>query len=163
MGFFTFTDAINENPKPTKKGTFKASDKITYDKNIIYVKPDNTEITSSVYEGYGMIKDKDVFVMIVEQNKDHLSDIIELMRQNEKCMFDERFTEAMLLYQQKGECQELNAITNSYAEPLMRKEWKRMVGCSMAQINELLPYPMKITKRKRHPSYDKLYPSKIIQ
>ena len=167
MGFFTWTDAHRE-PRLTKKGCYYAEDMIGYDSFAKIVCPDDTEIIEDCYEGYGIFDGKDVYDLVVDWNRAHLTSIFaKLAAKNANhwgC-----YLRQLAAYYQSGDDKAFNAELTRLAEnedlPFIRNEWKRTIGIAIAcgEQNGELPYPVKITSTKRHKKYSELVPSYVCQ
>ena len=107
-----------------------------------------------------MFDGKDVYDLVVDWNKDHLTDIPKLP--GFKSCGDDKTTLAIMQAYQEDDQKALEKAIEAAAvkEPFMRTEWKRCVGIYIAcENNELLPYPIKIVNCKRPKPYDQLPPS----
>lgn len=165
MGFFTWTDARRE-PRTNKRGDFITADKIGYDCFAKIVCPDNTEISEPYYEGYGIFDGKDVYDLVVDWNKTHLSEIFDKMLADDPKCWGYHLRNLAVCYQNddmQGIDNELQSIINSGEEgPHFKNEWKRAIGIAIAcseKNNQRLPFPIKITRMKRKRAYADLYPS----
>ena len=146
MGYFTWTLA-NKAPEKNKTGwDYKTSCKLRYG---AIVCPDNTLIPEPCYEGYGMFGDHDVYDLVVDWNKDHLTDIPQ-MPGFKPWGRTEAYHAIMLAYQNDDQAA-LQAAIDSAAndDPSMRT----------GENNALIPYPIKIVNCKRPRPYDQLRPS----
>ena len=162
MGCFTWTLA-NRTPKKVR-GRYAAQCILRYDSYGAIVCPDDTIISEPYYEGYGMFDGKDVYDLVVDWNKDHLTDIPKLP--GFKSCGDDKTTLAIMQAYQEDDQKALEKAIEAAAvkEPFMRTEWKRCVGIYIAcENNELLPYPIKIVNCKRPKPYDQLPPSNSTQ
>lgn len=172
MGFYTFTDASCKKLLLRKDGEIKASCKIGYGRRIIYVKPDDACVTSERYDGYGTVGDSNVFVMLTEQNREHITEAIGIIKDDPKATFDFNLECAAKIYEKYGECGELISKLEALAhtQPVYETEkdftgtgWKRLFGIELMQVNDRLKFPMKVTNRRHYRPYDELFPSKVIQ
>lgn len=172
MGFYTFTDASCKEIPLRRDGEVKTTGRIAYHGRIVYVKPDDTCVMSDDYDGYGMIGDDNVFVLLVEQNREHITEIMNMIKEDPKVNFDLNLECSAKIYEQYGDCGELVSELEAlaHARPEYRTErnltttgWKRLLGIEFMQVNDRLPFPMKVTKRRHYRPYDELVPSKVIQ
>ena len=76
MGCFTWTLA-NRTPKKVR-GRYAAQCILRYDSYGAIVCPDDTIISEPHYEGYGVFDGKDVYDLVVDWNKDYLTEIPKL-------------------------------------------------------------------------------------
>ena len=158
MGCFTWTLA-NRTPKKVR-GRYAAQCILRYDSYGAIVCPDDTIISEPHYEGYGVFDGKDVYDLVVDWNKDYLTEIPKLP--GLKSWHDKQEMLALMQAYQKGDQEALKKAIKVAAveEPAMWTEWKRFVGIYIACVNnELLPYPIKIVNCKRPKPYDQLRPS----
>ena len=175
MGYFTWTDAKIKNPRKTKYGYAK-SDMVNYDSYAKIVCPNDTEIETDCYDGYGHFGTKDAYDVVAEWNKPHLNDIIikmkERAKKNNTTIWDLHDMEPLSLkYADSKTDDEVTAfvvseINSGNLAPYLETEWKRTIGIFIAcgkENNEALPYPLKITKNKTHIPYSDLYPSITCQ
>lgn len=157
MGFFTFTDAA------------RPGSKIRYGRRMVYVRPDDTHVVEDSYDGYGMVGGNDVFVMLFEQNADAAATVIDIMLKSDKCAFNPWFAPVLCMYAQDPGSEQLKDTLENlsrnfgYEEDFANTGWKRLVGISMMQENERLPFPMKVTEKLRHGPYSGLSPSASTQ
>lgn len=167
MGFFTWTDARHE-PRLTKNGGYHTKDMIGYDCFAKIVCPDNTEIIEKYYEGYGMFDGKDVYDLVVDWNRAHLTSIFDKLAA-EKPNHWGCYLRQLAAYYQSGDEKAFNAELTHLAGnedlPFIRNEWKRTIGITIAcgDQNSTLPYPIKITSMKQHKKYNELVPSHVCQ
>lgn len=157
MGFFTFTDAA------------RPESKIKYGRRMVYVRPDDTHVVEDSYDGYGMVGGNDVFVMLFEQNADEAATVIDIMLKSDKCALDPRFASILCMYAQNPGQERLREKLEDlgrnyeYENDFTNTGWKRLVGISMMQENDRLPFPMKVTEKLRHGPYSGLLPSASTQ
>lgn len=160
MGFFTWTLA-NRTPKMLKCGTdYAAQCKLRYYGYGAVVCPDNTIIQEPCYEGYGVFDGKDVYDLVVDWNKNYLTDIPKLP--GFKPWGDTEAMFAVLKAIQEDDQDALEKTIDAVAvhDPFMRAEWKRIVGIYIAcENNVLIPYPIKIVDCVRPKPYNQLRPS----
>ena len=159
MGFFTWTLA-NKTLQKTRCGDYAARCKLHYGGYGAVVCPDNTLIQEFSYDGYGMFNGRDIYDLVVDWNKDHLTDIPKLP--GFKPWGDEEKMFAVMKAFQEDDQEALEKAIEVAAveDPLMRMEWKRIVGIYIAcENNALLPYPIKIVNCVRPKPYDQLRPS----
>ena len=76
MGCFTWTLA-NRTPKKVR-GRYAAQCILRYDSYGAIICPDDTIISEPHYEGYGVFDGKDVYDLVVDWNKDYLTEIPKL-------------------------------------------------------------------------------------
>lgn len=74
MGYFTWT-AANRTPRKLRNSDYAANCKLGYFGYAAIVCPDDTLITEERYEGYGKFDGHDVYDLVVDWNKDHLTEI----------------------------------------------------------------------------------------
>lgn len=169
MGCFTFTDA-RRKPKINKDGNYANQDKIGYGGFAKIVCPDNSEIKESYYEGYGDFDGHDIYDLVVDWNKDHLDAIFNKISSLDPNHFGRNFHQAAVYYQHNDMdnlYKEITRLVDTGLEsPIIKEEWKRYIGitiscgtCDNIELNDLLPYPIKITSTKWHRTYDELVPS----
>lgn len=173
MGCFTWTDAAVKNPQLNKYDNYKQKDVIGYDGPATVVCPDNTCIREKCYGGYGIFGGMDAYELVAEWNKDHMSEIMDgLSKTKEGIFYGEPMRQIAVAYETGGETAALEKAREltekecekgTFGEGCM--EWKRTLGIAIScgESNAWLPYPLKITKRKRGLDYAKLYPSMSTQ
>ena len=164
MGYFTWTVA-NRRPIKTKSGEYAARCKLGYGGYGAIVCPDNTIIKESCYEGYGIFGGHDVYELVVDWNKDHLTEIPSIPGFKTWCDPD-AFYAIMKAYQEDDKVALQAAIEAAQKKNncVFREDWKRAVGIYIAcQNNALLPYPIKIVNCVRPKPYSKLLPSVSTQ
>lgn len=168
MGCFTFTDA-RRTPRLNARGyDFIVSDKITYGGYAKIVCPDDTEIVERCYDGYGMFDGQDIYDLVVDWNKEYLTEIFDRMLSEDPHCWGADLKPIAEAYQ--NDDPDLDKIVESIAakrcDKFLREEWKRNVGIAIScedKNNAALPYPVKITSLKWHRRYDDLYPSMNCQ
>lgn len=159
MGYYTWTLA-NRTPIELKCGGYAARCKLGYYRYGAIVCPDNTLIKEDCYEGYGKFNGQDVYDLVVDWNKDHLTEIPNLP--GFKPWGDTNAFHAIMEAFQKDDQNALQAAIEaaSVNEPLMRTEWKRTIGIYIAcENNHLIPFPIKIVDCVRPKPYNELQPS----
>lgn len=159
MGYFTWTLA-NKTPVKLKSGEYAASCKLRYGQYGAILCPDNTLIKEPCYEGFGMFDGKDVFDLVVDWNKDYLTDITKDIPS--KYSTDNDIKKAAVAYQD-NKLSDLDSVVARLAKkiPCLKDEWKRWVGIMITngKQNETIPYPIKIVSLRRPVPYDSLAPS----
>lgn len=159
MGYFTWTLA-NRTLIKRKDGEYAARCKLGYFGYAAIVCPDGTLIKEDYYEGYGMFGGKDVYDLVVDWNKDHLTEISNLP--GFKKWGDSAAYEAIMKAYQEDDNEALEKAIDAAAvnDPMMKEEWKRTIGIYIAcENNHLLPYPIKIVDCVRPKPYAELRPS----
>ena len=72
MGIFTWTDA-SVKPKKNRYGDYRRKDKVEYGGYAKLICPDNTEIETECHDCYGNIGGKDIYDLVAEWNRFHIS------------------------------------------------------------------------------------------
>lgn len=168
MGFFTWTLA-NKPVKLLKSGDYAASCKLKYDGYGAVVCPDGTLIKEHCYEGYGIFNGKDVYDLVVDWNKQHLTDIPNLpcFQHDHRPEDDAAYIAALTAYQKDDDIGLTKAIRIMFRNmsPSITRDWKRWLGIYIAcgENNLLIPYPIKIVDCKNPRPYDALPPSRSTQ
>ena len=162
MGYFTWTDA-RRHPRKRKSGEYVAADRVGYGGYAKVVCPDNTEIIETYYEGYGDFDGHDIYDLVVDWNKNYLSDIFNKKSEDS---WGYELKELAIAFQSDDVLklrEEIDRLIESgqYGS-YFRNEWKRHIGIAIAcddEDNRNLPFPIKITTTKWHRKYDELVPS----
>lgn len=167
IGYHTWTDARKE-PKLPKGGEYSNRDKIPYGGFAKIVCPDNTEIKESYYEGYSEFGGYDVYKLVVDWNKEHLTEIFEKLAQKDPKHWGYYLKPLAEAYQnddmQTVDTEIHNIMQSKNSMPDFNTEWKRIIGIAIAcENNENLPFPIKITSTKWHKTYNELVPSHSCQ
>lgn len=159
MGYFTWTDAGVKNPRLTKSGDYYRADMVGYDRFCKVICPDGSEIIEPSYEGYGIFCGKDIYDLVVDWNKDDLEHLFERKEvlSGTPDYWGCELKDIAIAYQNNDS--KLPDIIDSIAKdhPLVRSEWKRMIGITIAcedNIHKELKYPIKITCRHAHKPYN---------
>ncbi len=163
MGYFTWTLA-NKTPTKLKSGDYAAQCKLGYYGYGAIVCPDDSVIKEDYYEGYGIFGGRDVYDLVVDWNKDYLTEIPKLPGFKE--WGDTGNYLAIMEAYQKDNQEALRTAIEAAAvnDPLMKTEWKRIIGIYIAcQNNHLLPFPIKIVDCVRPKPYKELCPSISVQ
>ena len=166
MGCFTWTLA-NKKTRFNKYDDFADSCKLQYGGRGVIVCPDNTHIVENYYDGYGIFDGHDVYELVVDWNRNHLTTIIEKIKEKEgENFWGNYLIPLMIAYEHNDKDlieQEVTKLSKKY--PYMKNDWKRNIGITIACThNDMLPYPIKIVDNKSHfKSYEKLGISESTQ
>lgn len=162
MGCFSWMFADKNNKKSLKIGH----------KGYILT-PDNQFIRTPEggYKGYGEFFDNnkgkkvDVYELVVDWNRSHLSEIIKNPLRN--TAFDTDFDMSLAVLAEKGDDVAEEFIENEVKAGRISKyllsDWKRSLGITIACYNEdnqRLPFPIKIVSCKNCGNYEDLPASK---
>lgn len=159
MGCFTWTLA-NRTPRKLRCGDYAASCTLGYGGYAAVICPDDTRIEEPCYEGYGDFDGHDIYDLVVDWNKDHLTEIPSLP--GFKKWGDSAAYEAIMMAYQEDDEESLQKAIDAAAanDSFMKTEWKRIIGIYIAcENNHLLPYPIKIVNCARPKPYAELRPS----
>lgn len=170
MGFFTWTDAKRQ-PRILKNGDYAAMDKIGYGAIAKVVCPDNSIITEPYYEGYGLFDDNDIYDLVVDWNKNQLDKIFDDLAAKDPKHWGYTLHDIAIAYMNGASNDELMKMAQELADSddpyvCVAAEWKRVIGITISagENNKNLPYPIKITTRRRGSlSYTDLEPSLLCQ
>lgn len=163
MGCFTWTLA-NKPLVKLKSGEYSKSSILRYDGYGAIVCPDNILIKEYCYEGYGKFDGKDIYELVADWNKEHLTDIPNIPGFQALAYDPETNMRLLKLLKAFSEdnTEELQTVIDDIAQymPLIKTDWKKFIGIFIAcKNNHLLPYPIKIVDSKRPVRYDQLPPS----
>lgn len=163
MGIFTWTDATVEHPLSDHYGNYDGDITVGYDSYVKLVCPDNTELETFFYEGYGEIGGRDVYELVTEWNR---SDLKKIFEEKEEDLY---LLPIVNLYADGKSDEEIRSYISvspdKYASYLLT-DWKREIGIAIACYDvdaAKLRYPLKITKYKYAHGYDSLYMSHQCQ
>ena len=111
----------------------------------------NSGVEESSYFGYGMFGSVDAYEIVVDFNRDYLSDMFDtLERRVCKDHWGQQYRPTAEAYQNREDMSALD----------IPSDWKRLIGITIScEHNEWLPYPLKITRCKDFIPYDELFPS----
>ena len=165
MGIFTWTDASVKNPKCNKWGDYRKKDVLQYGSFGKLVCPDDTELVTEYYNGYGTFSGHDAYDLVAEWNREDLPAIFEEIVKDKD--FGKGLVEIVKLFAKGVSDDEITEYVRKrveegrYAEFLIY-DWKRNIGIAIAckeKRCEKLRYPIKITTTREKVRYNDLYPS----
>ena len=118
-------------------------------------------IKESCYDGYGRFGGKDIYDLVTEWNREHLSDICKRDDwECDWCVIDKKIA---LLYYVGGDDAVESYVNQKYpVNHYIRQDWKRNIGICLAcydKDNFRLPYPIKIAESP-DAVYEECKPSK---
>lgn len=152
MGYFTWTDCAYP---PVKKKNDEYAHKVGYIKYVRVICPDDSIIEEQCYEGYGRFNGKDIFELLVDWNKPYLEEIFSKIKISD---FGYELRNVAIAYQKDDYnllTKEFEVVKKSKANHLA-KEWKRTIGIA---IEDLCPFCIKVTNKKKHAKYNDLFKS----
>lgn len=125
--------------------------------------PDDTCIMEEVYNGYGVFGGKDVYALVAEWNREHLTE--DMLR---RPRYDRGDNEDVYRYNMDyyitAVCRLYDYKSGKYTDEEMQEkygmDWKRELGINIAcydEQNAALPFPIKISSAKR--KYSEMPPS----
>ena len=163
MGFFTFTFA-DRTLRKNKYGGYHASCKLQYDGNGKgYIAYPNGSFSSAetYYEGYGIIAEQDVFLLVAEWNKSYLEEILKAIRKEKGNAFITDDILTIAIAWQNNNKEMMDTILKKWEEEgnnFEIKNWKRTIGISIVcEGNNDMPevrFPLKITATTKIPYKD---------
>lgn len=172
MGYFTWTDAIR-TPRVKKDGEYFSRDVVSYGRPAKIVLPDDSEIKTSYYDGYGMFgkeDEVDAYDVVVDWNRDYLPEIFNRLKtENPGGFWGQELANLAAFYAEGMEKEmdaEIERLKSSHYLHVTSDGWKRLIGIAIScdgDNNAKLPFPLKITACRDKVKYTDLYPSMSTQ
>lgn len=151
MGFFTWTFA-NKPLIELRCGDYSQKCKLPYDGYGAILCPDNTLIKEPCYQGYGIFAGIDIYDLVLDWNRDHLTDILKNPNYKQSRLFGSEVFDIAAAFQSQDN-EKLQTIIEKLAgkAPYLRTELKRSMGIEIAcgANNHIIPFPIKIVSWKR--------------